>query len=185
MSNLLARALDDDALMAAAAAGVGGAFGELALRHRGYLVRTARRALGGDGHAAQDVAQEALVDFYRAVPRYRARGRLRPLLYVITLNRVRMSARRRRHQLVELAAAEHVPSGHRGADEELVHSERCREVRAAILALSARVRVVVMMHYASGRTHTEIARALAIPVGTVKSRLAAGLAELRRTITAG
>jgi RNA polymerase sigma-70 factor (ECF subfamily) len=49
--------------------------------------------------------------------------------------------------------------------------------------LSPGSRVVVRMHYLGGLTHEEIAEALEIATGTVKSRLSYGLAALRRNLT--
>ena len=49
-----------------------------------------------------------------------------------------------------------------------------------LAALSPASEVVIRMHYMDGLTHVEIGEALEIPVGTVKSRLAYGLAAMRR-----
>jgi RNA polymerase sigma factor (sigma-70 family) len=49
--------------------------------------------------------------------------------------------------------------------------------------LSPASQVVLRMHYLDGLTHVEIAEALEVAVGTVKSRLSYGLAALRREIT--
>ena len=58
---------------------------------------------------------------------------------------------------------------------------RIEDVEELLRDLTPASEVVLRMHYLDGLTHVEIAEALEIPVGTVKSRLAYGLATLRRT----
>ena len=58
-------------------------------------------------------------------------------------------------------------------------------VRSALSHLTADQRKVVELAYFDGLTCSEIAAQIAIPVGTVKSRLAAGLRQLRDTMGAG
>jgi len=73
-----------------------------------------------------------------------------------------------------LPAAEH---------EDLIDPDLIAQLPSNIAALSPASQVVLRMHYLDGLTHVEIAEALEIAVGTVKSRLSYGLATLRRELT--
>jgi RNA polymerase sigma-70 factor, ECF subfamily len=57
-----------------------------------------------------------------------------------------------------------------------------REVRAAVMRLSDKLRAVVILHDLEGLSYEEIATALEIPLGTVKSRLFNARAELRELL---
>jgi len=71
------------------------------------------------------------------------------------------------------------------ADEPAVDSELVAELPRRLDALPPGARSVLRMRYLHGLTQPEIAEALEIPLGTVKSRLAYGIAALRRTWGAG
>ena len=90
-------------------------------------------------------------------------------LYAIMLNFHRMDLRRRRVELVPMGAAEDLPEQTVGMTTETQATSD--EVENAIRALSPSLREVVVLRYFADRTVAEIAAALSIPIGTVKSRL--------------
>lgn len=174
----------DDELMLLARAGHSEAFDEIVRRHQGRAMRVAAKHLG-EAAAAREATQRAFVQVYSYLPRYQARGRFSQFLFHILQNQCRMlqrSARTRRAALEKLAemprAAEPLP------DEQLLARERLRNVENAVTHLSDKLRAVVRLRYKTGLPYTEIAKALGVPVGTVKSRLAAGMEKLRQQLDA-
>ena len=69
------------------------------------------------------------------------------------------------------------------ADDEQFDGEVIAEIVSRLDSLSPASQVVLRMHYLQGLTHVEIAEALEVAVGTVKSRLSYGLAALRREVS--
>ena len=97
-------------------------------------------------------------------------------LYAIMLNFHRMNHRRRRVEVVPMGAAEDLPEQTTGLTVKTQEAED--EVANAIRALSPPLREVVVLRYFADKTVEEIAAALNIPVGTVKSRLHNARVEL-------
>ena len=97
-------------------------------------------------------------------------------LYAIMLNFHRMNHRRRRVEEVPMGAAEDLPEQVSGTTAEMQNADD--EVANAIRALSPPLREVVVLRYFADKTVDEIAAALDIPVGTVKSRLHNARVEL-------
>ncbi len=175
---------DDDDWMLLARNGRPGAFDELVKRHQAAALAVAYRYLG-QPDAAKDAAQNAFVEIYRRLPDYRPQGRFRAYLHRILLNQCRMAARSRgiRRRLDErLAHGEEAPAAL--PDEQILARERQRQVERALLALSDKLRSVVVLHFSGELSHGEIADALGIKVGTVKSRLNAALVRLRAEMEA-
>lgn len=85
------------------------------------------------------------------------------------LNFHRMNRRRRRVEVVPMGAAEDLPEQTVGTTQDT--QSIGDEVENAIRALSPPLREVVVLRYFADKTVEEIAAALDIPVGTVKSRL--------------
>ena len=90
-------------------------------------------------------------------------------LYAIMLNFHRMNLRRKRVEAVPVGSSEDLPEQAAGAPAE--SQAAGEEIEKAIRTLSPPLREVVVMHYFADRSIDEIAAALKIPVGTVKSRL--------------
>ena len=97
-------------------------------------------------------------------------------LYAIMLNFHRMNHRRRRVEVVPMGAAEDLPEQSTALIAET--QDAGDEVANAIRALSPQLREVVVLRYFADKTVDEIAAALNIPVGTVKSRLHNARVEL-------
>ena len=123
--------------------------------------------------AADDVAQEAFERAFRGLPNFNGRSSFRTWLSRIVLNQSFDHTRRQKSQVP--LALDDVPS-FAWSDEEAV---RDRVLFEAVLALPLERRTAVVLRYWAGQTPPEIAETLGIPLGTVHSRLARALAELR------
>jgi RNA polymerase sigma-70 factor (ECF subfamily) len=126
-------------------------------------------AVTGDLHDAEDLVQEA---FVRAASRWTRVGDLEaPEAWVrrVAFN-LALDVRRRARRRVAALARWRVPAETAGPSEDRVL------VDAALRALPPRQRQVVVLHHLVGLGVDEIARDLAVPTGTVKSRLRRGRA---------
>lgn len=176
-STLAARS--DDDLMLLTRNGHADAFDVLVLRYRKRLLRSARRYLGSAA-LAQEAAQNAVFQLYRSVPSYSPQGKLACLLWRILINECRQMRRRRqseRRALELVAQSPPGPSPH--LDHRLVTAERHQRVHESLAQLSEKLRSVLVLRFVTELSYDEIAAVLEIPVGTVKSRIAAGLDKLR------
>jgi RNA polymerase sigma-70 factor (ECF subfamily) len=173
----------DDELVRLARGGMSAAFDQLVRRHQDPALRIAAKWLG-DPTAAKDAVQNAFEQVYRTIDRYRCEDRFRPYLYQIVINECRMtrrsSARRQRH-LGGLESQASAPAD-RESEELILAREQRREVEAALARLGDKLRDVLVLRFAGDCSYQEIAAALDIPVGTVKSRLFAGLEKLRHLL---
>jgi RNA polymerase sigma-70 factor (sigma-E family) len=148
---------------------------------RGKLLRTATFLASGDGHAAEDLVQTALMRLYVAWPRVRpdtvdAYAR-RSMLNALIDNRRRPFARHEdsHAELPEVAVHDQLPSEPLSIDAETA-------VFAALADLPPRMRAAVVLRHLCELSVTETADALNCSEGTVKSQTARGLAHLRERL---
>jgi RNA polymerase sigma-70 factor (ECF subfamily) len=168
--------LDDEGLAAAFASKDRRAFEE-AYRRFGALLYSAAYHVLGNPEDAQDCVHDALTRVWRSPDSYsRSRGALRSFLTVCVRNEAitRLRSRSRRVQLTRRLAAQPIEYDELEVNDP-VESTR---LRAAMQSLSQEQRRALELAYFEQKTHTEIARELAQPLGTVKSRIAIGLRKL-------
>ncbi|MEM6331230.1 MAG: sigma-70 family RNA polymerase sigma factor [Planctomycetota bacterium] len=147
----------------------------------------------GDATQAQDAFQATFLQVHLKSGMFDAKRKFRPWLYTVATNQAIDSQRRnRRHQLVSLDRpnkSEHTEVGtlldllgSREANpaERFERGERIEWVRQAVAALPEQLRNVVSLVYFRGLKYREAAVELAVPVGTVKSRLHSAIGELGR-----
>jgi RNA polymerase sigma factor (sigma-70 family) len=148
------------------------AFERLAMRHMTDLYRMATAMVGAAD--ARDVTQEALIAAWRELPRLRDPDRFVPWLRRILLNRCRNQLRSRSRRPTQ-NLLEDAP----GHGSDLADADRRMAVEDALVGLPMAQRAVIVLHYLVGLPLREVAETLAIPEGTVKSRLNAALVALR------
>jgi RNA polymerase sigma-70 factor, ECF subfamily len=165
---------DDLSLVERAMVGDGRAFDELYRRHRDRVARVAYLLLG-DADQAQDAAQEAFLIGWRDLRRLRDPARFRPWVTGVAVNLCR---RRRRAAARAWQALERQSGGRESASDEGDAAAVRLAVRGAVDALPRRMREVVVLRFYCGFAEAEIAGALGIATGTVKSRLARARARL-------
>lgn len=156
------------------------AFDVLVRRYQSRALQVAIRQLGSPS-LAEDAVQEAFVELYRYVPRYRPEGKLRPLLFRIVTNRARMARRSwKRARLLLQAPPER--SVEPVAEAQILAQEYRREIIRAMSTLPERYRSVVTLRFGADLDYAEISETLQIPVGTVKSRMFTALGKLRKKL---
>lgn len=163
----------DEALVAAANAGDAAAFEAIYLRYRAWAASLAFRFCG-DRDLAQDVVQEAFAYLFRKFPGFRLKGsaRLTAILYPAVRNTA-LALRRKRKPDAASGAVEAF------ADPRLSGEADASVLAAAVERLPEPQREVLLMRVVDEMAVAEIALALGIPEGTVKSRLHHTLAALR------
>jgi RNA polymerase sigma-70 factor, ECF subfamily len=168
---------EDAALVAAMAKGDRSALAAIYERHSGVLLAIALKIVR-ERREAEDLLHDVLLEAWRAAKDFDPkRGRVRTWLAI------RMRSRALDHQKSARvsrnagdAGLEVVPD-----DSEAVSPDHGR-VRAALAGLGEDQKRVLELAYFDGLSCSEIAALIKIPIGTVKSRLAAGLARLRECI---
>lgn len=172
----------DDDLVRSAATGDATAFRLLVERH-GALTGRVARVLLRDPTAAEDAAQEAWVDAWRGLPRFRAGDPLRPWLLTLVANRCRKAVRRHTLSIVPLDSdAVDAWAADGDASQAALHRESAAELRTALATLPNNHQRVLELRYFAELDVAEIAAVTRTPVGTVKSRLSRALAALRERL---
>jgi RNA polymerase sigma-70 factor (ECF subfamily) len=170
----------DEALVEAVRRGDRDAFGLLVGRYRDLVYAFAYARLRSR-EEAEDAAQEAFLRAYQYLPAFRMSDRFGGWLMRITRNLCTDVARRRRSRPTEELSddwMDHSPTPEMAA----LVTERRRELTAAIDALPEKQRILILMHYGSGRSYREMALALDLPETTIVGRMAAALRCMRRRL---
>jgi RNA polymerase sigma-70 factor (ECF subfamily) len=167
----------DQELVARFQDGDEGAFTLLMQRHERRVYNLAYRMLGGP-EDARDATQDAFLSCFRHLPAFRGDAAFSTWLHRIAINACYDLARRRKpaasldNDLVEPpATGDHAERAAAAAD-----------VQRALLEIPADFRVVLILHELQDLPLDEIAQALEVPVGTVKSRLHRGRVALGRVL---
>jgi RNA polymerase sigma-70 factor (ECF subfamily) len=133
-----------------------------------------------DGDAAADVLQEVLVLLFRKLPALREPRAFAAWARRIASREIFRALRRLRHH--ERTHDELPPDVPAEPDPEPAGEGLLARLPALLERVSPASRAVVALHYLDGLTLDETAAVLELPAGTVKSRLAYGLATLRRVL---
>ena len=174
----------EDKLVELAKRGDVEAYGEIVSRYQALAQRTAYVILR-DADAAQDAAQDAFVKAFKAFGRFREGAPVRPWLLRIVaneaINRAKASAR---HPKIDLEVAEtQVGDDPAGSPESqaLAHERRDLLLRA-LNGMREDDRIVIAYRYFFDLSEAEMADALGIARGTVKSRLSRAMTRLREQL---
>ena len=165
------------------------AFEVLYDRHGGAAYSLAHRIVG-DPQAAEDVTQEAFLSIWRSGARFDpARGSVRSWALGVVRNRSIDALRRQSGKAPKLdydddAVIAAQPAGEL-TDSEAIRRETARRVRGAMRELPQEQSEVIGLAYFGGFTHSEIARMLSMPLGTVKGRMRLGLEKIRLSLAEG
>lgn len=162
----------DETLVAALNGGDTSAFDALYFRYRDWVLRLAHR-FTGNAEDALDVLQETFAYLFGKFPGFVLTARLTTFLYPVVKN-LSIAARRKRQRHVSDQQMPDPPAAVPG------NAEQSRaELESALSALPEAQREVLLMRFIDDMSLLEIAEALGIPEGTVKSRLHNAIAALR------
>jgi RNA polymerase sigma-70 factor (ECF subfamily) len=163
------------------AAGDAGAVEEFVQRHGSAVWGLARRFCR-NAQDAEDATQDILLDIWKSAERFDPRAGS-DLTFALTIARRRLIDRTRRagrRPAPELLADQEVAAAQTANTLEV--GDEVARAKAALAELRPEQRQVLELALAEGRTHQEIAAAVGIPLGTVKSHARRGLLRLRELL---
>jgi RNA polymerase sigma-70 factor (ECF subfamily) len=167
--------VSDGELITRVGSGDRGAFEALYRRYARPVFGLALRRLGDRGRA-EDAVQETFASVWRAAGSYRPeRGPGAPWLYAVARNAIIDNGRARREPPVEHVEEQ---AGGETPPERAESGWIAWRVHRALAELPENERVVIELAYWGGRSQSEVADLLGIPLGTVKTRTRTGLARL-------
>ena len=175
------RERSDEELLDAIAAGEDDALGALYDRFGRVAYGVALRVLR-DRALAEDAVQEAFLAVWRSAQSYR-RERAKPATWILTLVHRRAVDLVRREDRGRSAPLEQAWEPETSSvPEEADLRDRRSSVQAALRQLPADQQQALELAYYGGYTQSELAERLGIPLGTIKSRMFAGLTRLRELV---
>lgn len=186
----MAEKISDQLLVRRVQQGDRRAFDALVLRYQQRIVKLIMRYLH-DPAEAQDVAQEAFIKAYRALPAFRGDSAFYTWLYRIAINTAKNHLAALQRKPVDYALDAHEPDHYelnpRLRDEEtpegLAMQEQLRRtVERTIASLPAELRTAIMLREIDGLSYEDIASAMDCPVGTVRSRIFRAREAIDRSI---
>lgn len=180
------RGLRDDQLVGLVAEKDADALEALYDRYGRAAYSLARRILT-DGTLAQDVVQEVFLSLWRDARRFDAgRGTVATYLLSMTHHRAVDAVRReeslRRWRTTDEALELEPDPKANSVEDEVESAERRAEVRAALAVLPPAQREALLLAYFGGYTQREVAALVGVPLGTVKTRMAAGMRKLKEAL---
>jgi RNA polymerase sigma-70 factor (ECF subfamily) len=176
------RTPDDLELLESLRRGEAEAFEALVVTYQHRVFSIAVRMLG-DRSEAEDVAQEVFLRVHRSIRGFRGEAKLSTWLYAITsrlcLNRLKSGSKQRK---AGETALERIADGRPDPGATLEASELDAALHRAIAELDDERRIVVVLRDLHGLSYEEIATALDLELGTVRSRLHRARMELKERL---
>lgn len=182
---------DDRRLIAECLNGRSAAFGELVRRHQDRLYHSIYRVLD-NAEDAYDAVQEAFLNAYQSLNSFKGDAEFFTWLYRIAFNTA-ISLKRKRRAVLRLEWDQGDRPGMEPADESaysspssnLERSEDEAALQDALNRLSPEHRAVLVLKDLEGQKYEDIAEILAVPIGTIRSRLHRARVELRDLLIEG
>ncbi|HVL39713.1 MAG TPA: sigma-70 family RNA polymerase sigma factor [Fimbriimonadaceae bacterium] len=165
------------------------AFGKIVDAYQNRVFGFVRRMVGDPDESA-DIAQEVFIRAFQSFRRFDGRSSLRTWLFRIAYNlcvdrarragrtatEIRLDARIEDDEPLEISDTRWSPEG-LALDAELAQA-----VEEAVASMSEKLRSVLLLHDREDMQYEEIAQALDLPIGTVKSRLFLARAHLQKAL---
>ena len=170
---------DQENIIARARRGDADAFEQLVAAYRDQVFRLALRMCGNEADA-DEVAQEAFLSAWKALPNFRGDSRFSTWLYQLTSHAAidlmrSLSFVNEDDESCELDRPDPAP----GPQQQAEQSETRQAVRDAIGQLSPEYRQIVVLRFLQELSYEEIGAVLKLPPGTVKSRLNRAKSQLK------
>lgn len=180
----------DQEVVEAVLAGEQHRFGELVGRYQGAIVNYVYRMLG-QYEDAVDLSQDVFVKAYTALHSYQPKYPFSAWLFRIARNAAIDEIRRRRLTLVSIdeplqtqegSLERELASDNPGPEQTLLDGEARGLIDRALAGLPDKYREPLVLRHAADMSYEEIAEALELPLGTVKTRIFRGREALREAL---
>ena len=191
---------DMDTLIRRAKSGDTDAFSEIVSCYERFVYNTACRVLTASGLSAadaDDIAQDAFIKAWRSLSAFRGDCSFSTWIFRVTVNTARDAIRRNaRHPVISLTRQDSeddetelwdvpVTSGDDIPEEAAERRETIEAVRRAVESLPDDQRQVLVLRDIHELPYSEISRILGVEIGTIKSRLSRGRANLKKILKNG
>lgn len=161
-------------------------FEQLVRDHQAMVFRTLAR-LTGRGASLEDLAQDVFLRLFRALPTFRGEAQIATYLYRIAVNVAQDEWKRRRRvdrthvSLSDETSCweERLEHPGAGAAEQLGERELQLLVEEHLMKLSEKERAVLVLYHQEEQSYVQIALALQMPIGTVRTLLHRGRQKMR------
>ena len=158
------------------------AFQELVDRYKDLVFALIARTVQ-DRSRAEDLAQDVFLRVHRGLPYFRGEARLSTWLYRIVANVCAQEATRREPVSIEDdRVRSRVSASTAARDQQFGDIEVRDRLEKAIARLPANYRLLIAAHYLEGVRYEDLADALQLPLGTVKTQLHRAKQQLRRLL---
>jgi RNA polymerase sigma-70 factor, ECF subfamily len=157
-----------------------GAFEELVERYKDLVFALIARTIP-DRSRAEDIAQDVFLRVHRGLPYFRGEAHLSTWIYRIVAN-VCLQDHGRARPAVSLDDEQHAALAPSGADRQFGDIELRDRLEKAVARLPANYRLLIAAHYLKGVQYEDLAEALQLPLGTVKTQLHRAKQQLRRLL---
>ena len=156
-----------------------GAFEELVNRYKDLVFALIARTVP-ERSRAEDVAQDVFLRIHRGLPYFRGEARLSTWIYRIVANICLQD--QTRVPAVSLDDERNARLAPVGSDRQFGDFELRDRLEKAVARLPANYRLLVAAHYLNGVQYEDLAEALQLPLGTVKTQLYRAKQQLRRLL---
>ncbi len=171
----------DDATLRRVIRGDADATRRLVVLYQDRVFALASRMLSGRGRATiEDIAQDTFLAVFRQLAQFDTGGTAKLSTWILTITARRAIDELRKQRPVLLADPDR--TGDARTDERVHRRELALAIEAALRDLSPELRAAFLLREYHGLEYAEIARALSIDLGTVKSRLSRARAGLRERL---
>lgn len=140
------------------------------------------RGVLGNSEDVDDVLQNVYVKVYRGLAGFRGESRLSTWIYQIARNEAINATRRRRPEGMPVEDVA-LPAGEAAGPEAAYRRrELSEQMEAAMAGLEDNYRMALELRYMGERSYEEIAEAMALPIGTVKTYIYRGKVQLKKIL---
>jgi RNA polymerase sigma-70 factor (ECF subfamily) len=160
------------------------AFRELVDRYKDLVFAVIARS-GADPSRVEDLAQEVFLRIHRGLPYFRGEAKVTTWIYRIVLNLL-SEASQRRHARREVPLDPDAPAHQPRIEDRTARDLELRDrLDKALARLPPNYRLLIAGHYLQGAKYEELAEALDMPLGTVKTHLHRAKQQLRALLDEG